>query len=96
MLIQILLPVYLLTNVSASKVQVFLMKFISKQNPKFDIITTILLSCQAAFSRHHFRPEVSSFPWVIRDLKHRQRNTQRQRSQPKEEWVEGFVFVGKN
>ena len=28
-----------------------------------------------------------------RDLKHRQRNARRRRSQPKEDWVEGFVLV---
>ena len=33
---------------------------------------------------------------VIRDLKHRQRNTRRRLSQPKEDWVEGFVLGGKN
>ena len=32
---------------------------------------------------------------IIRDLKHRQRNARRRRSQPKEDWVEGFVLVGK-
>ena len=31
----------------------------------------------------------------IRDLKHRQRNARRRRSQPKEDWVEGFVLGGK-
>ena len=30
---------------------------------------------------------------VIRDLKHRQRNARRRPSQPKEDWVEGFVLV---
>ena len=30
---------------------------------------------------------------VIRDLKHRQRNARRRSSQPKEDWVEGFVLV---
>ena len=29
----------------------------------------------------------------IRDLKHRQRNARRRPSQPKEDWVEGFVLV---
>ena len=29
----------------------------------------------------------------IRDLKHRQRNARRRLSQPKEDWVEGFVLV---
>ena len=31
----------------------------------------------------------------IRDLKHRQRNARRRLSQPKEDWVEGFVLGGK-
>ena len=31
----------------------------------------------------------------IRDLKHRQRNARRRRSQPKEDLVEGFVLGGK-
>ena len=30
---------------------------------------------------------------INRDLKHRQRNARRRPSQPKEEWVEGFVLV---
>ena len=30
-----------------------------------------------------------------RDLKHRQRNTRRRGSQPKKDWVEGFVLGGK-
>ena len=32
----------------------------------------------------------------IRDFKHRQRNARRRSSQPKEDWVEGFVLCGKN
>ena len=32
----------------------------------------------------------------ITDLKHRQRNARRRGSQPKEDWVEGFVLGGKN
>ena len=31
----------------------------------------------------------------IRDLKHGQRNARQRRSQPKEDWVEGFVLGGK-
>ena len=30
-----------------------------------------------------------------RDLKHRQRNARRRGSQPKKDWVEGFVLGGK-
>ena len=30
---------------------------------------------------------------TFRDLKHRQRNARRRPSQPKEDWVEGFVLV---
>ena len=38
----------------------------------------------------------SPYPFrEIRDLKHRQRNARRRRSQPKEDWVEGFVLGGK-
>ena len=48
----------------------------------------------------------STYKWVnnlfvrvrsdIRDLQHRQRNARRRRSQPKEDWVEGFVLGEKN
>ena len=34
-----------------------------------------------------------SFQQNIRDLKHRQRNARQRPSQPKEDWVEGFVLV---
>ena len=35
---------------------------------------------------------LNSHQLIIRDLKHRQRNTRRRRSQPEEDWVEGFVL----
>ena len=51
--------------------------------------------CRAVKDRGIDCNQIRSSGHDIRDLKHRQRNARRRRSQPKEDWVEGFVLGGK-